>query len=107
MAGLTRLRFARYGQSDSGHTDLDHHFHNDYPTYSAVRAIFDQLDLHNELYYAVCIVHKMPRIPKQANYLQNAHRPGLCVSRLLDRQVPFPEYVRATASRTSAQGTPD
>ena len=39
----------------------------------------------------------------QADRFQNAHPPGLCVSRLMDREIPISEHVRATASRTSAQ----
>lgn len=61
MAGLTRLCFARYGQRDSGHADLDHHLHNHYPAYGAVRTVFDQLDLHNELHYPVRIVHNVTK----------------------------------------------
>ena len=58
MAGLTGLRFARHGQSNSGHADLDHHLHHHYPTHSPLRPLLNQLDLHNELHYAVRILFK-------------------------------------------------
>ena len=53
MAEPTWLRSARYGQRNSGHTDLDHHLHDNHPAYGAVRLVFDQLDLHDELHYSV------------------------------------------------------
>ena len=89
MAGSTGLRFARHGQSDSGHVDLDHHVYDYYAAHGPVWTLLDQSDVYDEFYYA------------------DAHRAGFCLSRLLDREIPIPEHVRATASRTSAQRTPD
>ena len=57
MAGLTWLRFARDGQRNSGYADLDHHLHNNYLAYGAVRLVFHQLDLHDELHHIVRIDH--------------------------------------------------
>ena len=103
MARLTRLYFARHGQRDFRLADLHHHFHHNYPPYRTVRIVLDQLDIHHELHYAVCIDRLVRMTSSQANYSQYAHPSGLCVSRLMDREIPISEYVRATASRTSAQ----
>lgn len=61
MAGLTWLCFARHGQRNPGHADLDHHVHNDYLTYGAVRSLLDQLDVHDEFHYAVRINYDVTR----------------------------------------------
>ena len=55
MAEPTWLRSARYGQGNSGHTDLDHHLHDNDPAYGAICIVFDQLDLHDELHHTVGI----------------------------------------------------
>ena len=65
MAGLTWLRFARHGQRNSGHADLDHHLHDHYPTYSPLCALLHQLDLHNELHYAVRTFRMVTRTLEQ------------------------------------------
>ena len=64
MAGLTWLRFARHGQRDFRHADLDHHLHDHYPAYSPLCALLNQLDLHNELHHAVRTIYKVIRASK-------------------------------------------
>ena len=68
MAGFTWLRFARHGQRYSGYADLDHHVHDDYPTYGAICSLLDQLDVHDELHYAVRIGHQVTRASKEADW---------------------------------------
>ena len=65
MAGLTRLRFARHGQRNSGHVDLDHHLYDHYPAYGPLRPLLNQFDLHNELHHAVRTFHKVVTISEQ------------------------------------------
>lgn len=59
MARPTWLCFAHHGQRNSGHADLDHHVHDNYLTYGALRSLLDQLDVHDELHYAVRINYKV------------------------------------------------
>ena len=65
MAGLTWLRFARHGQRNSGHADLDHRLHDHHPAYSPLCALLNQLDLHNEFHHAVRTFHMVIRTSKQ------------------------------------------
>lgn len=107
MARRTWLRFARDGQGHSGFADLDHHVHHNHLAYGAVCSVLDQLDVHDELHYTVRSGYKVTMSSKQADWAKDAHRPGVRVPRLMDCEIPIPEHVRATASRTSAQRAPD
>ena len=107
MAGLTWLRFARHGQRNLRLADLHRHFHHNHPPYGTIRIILDQLDIHHELHHSVSIGRMVVVTSKQADHSKYAHPSGLCLSRLVDREIPISEHVRPTASRTSAQRAPN
>lgn len=67
MAKHTWLRFARVSEGHSGFADLDHHIHYHHFAHRALCSILDQLDVHDELYYAVRSIHKLMMASKQAD----------------------------------------
>lgn len=53
MARIIRRCFVRYGQGNTRHTYLDHHFHDYYVANGLVCALLYKLDVHNELHNTV------------------------------------------------------
>lgn len=54
MAGLAGAGFVRYGKGITWDTDLDYNIHDNHLAHCAVRPVLDELNLHDELHYAVC-----------------------------------------------------
>lgn len=63
MARLAGSGFVRNGESVTWDTDLDYHLYDHHTAYGAICSVFDELDVHDELHYAVCAMYYERRGP--------------------------------------------